>query len=368
MIGVRIRVPSRFTSPQTLRAAVFGTLILAALLLAGCRGHKEPPVSIKITRVPVADAGGPARMDYIEGRVEGARTGDYVVLYAHSGVWWVQPFGNQRTTKILADNSWKNSTHLGVEYAALLVEPGYSPMNRLEQLPAVGKGVRAIAVSSGAPGAPVPAKTIRFSGYDWVVRAASSDRGGEPNPYSTENSWTDEQGRLHLRMTERDGRMTCAEVSLPHSLGYGTYRFTVADTSHLPPTAVAAIFTWDPVRSEGFRNEMDIELSRWGNAKWDNAQYVVQPFFVPENVFRFSAPAGTLTHTMQWEPGRAVFRSYHGALTGAEAKPFAEHVFTSGVPAPSGESVHFNLYEFHPSRNKVHIPAEVVITRFEYLP
>ena len=33
-------------------------------------------------------------------------------------------------------------------------------------------------------------------------------------------------------------------------------------------------------------------MSRWGLAASKNAQYVVQPFYVPENISRFMAPAG----------------------------------------------------------------------------
>src|ERR1022692_151880 len=74
--------------------------------------------SVQLTRVPTGDPGGPLQMDYIEGRASGAGPGEQIILYARSGVWWIQPFKAQPFTNILPDSSWKNSTHLGSEYAA----------------------------------------------------------------------------------------------------------------------------------------------------------------------------------------------------------------------------------------------------------
>jgi|SRR5271166_2446325 len=70
----------------------------------------------------------------------------------------------------------------------------------------------------------------------------------EPNEYDPANAWTDEKGYLHLRMAQRNGHWTCAEVSLNRSLGYGTYRFVVQDTAHLRPSAVLGLFTWGDIR------------------------------------------------------------------------------------------------------------------------
>jgi hypothetical protein len=39
----------------------------------------------------------------------------------------VQPFRRYSYTEIAADGGWENMTHLGSEYAALLIAPGYQP-------------------------------------------------------------------------------------------------------------------------------------------------------------------------------------------------------------------------------------------------
>jgi hypothetical protein len=345
-------------------------LILVSVLLVGCHSKNLPlrKPSLQLTRVPSANPGGPEQLDYIEGRATDAGPDQQIVLYARSGFWWIQPFKDRPFTKIQADSTWKNSTHLGTEYAALLVEPGYRPESKIATLPKEGPGVVAIATVAGKTAAPIMSKVIHFSGYDWTVRAAGSDRGGEPNSYDPENAWIDPKGYLHLRMALRDGRWSCAEVNLTHSLGLGTYRFVVQDSAHLGPSAVLGMFTWDEAGADDARSELDIELSRWGSPGGKNAQYVVQPFYVPENVTRFTVPSGVLTHILRWERDTASFKTIRGSLVGPGSKTISAHVFTSGVPTPAAETVHISLYDFHHSKSILQLPAEVVIERFEYLP
>jgi len=307
-------------------------------------------------------------MEFIEGSVSNAKPGQKVVLYAHSGLWWVQPFANQTLTSVQADSTWKNSTHLGSEYAALLVNPGYQPAAKLQVLPPVGGAVAAVTVKSGAAGGPtsLATKTIHFSGYDWTVRASGSDRGGEPLSYDPENVWVDAKGNLHLRMGERNGRWACAEVYLTRALGLGTYRFVVQDSAHLPVSAIVGLFTFDEQSLDQARNELDVELSRWGNENGKNAQYVVQPFYIPENVVRFNVPPGVITHEFRWASGSAAFQTLRGSSPNGAV--IAKHEFTSGIPNAAGQTVHIDLYDYHHSRSGARDPVEVVIEKFDYLP
>ena len=343
-------------------------LIFAAALLSGCKSHSVPgkPV-VEITQAPMASLGGPDQMDAIEGRATNTRPGEQIVLYARSGVWWIQPLANQPYTKIQSDSTWRNLTHLGTEYAAVLVESGYRPAAKLVSLPAEGNGVAVVTVVQGRAGAPVATAAVHFSGYDWTARGTVSDHGGEPNQYSPSNVSIDGKGYMHLRMAQRDGRWSCAEVSLNRSLGYGTYKFVVQDSAHLEPSAVLGMFTWDDVRSADLHNELDIELSRWGDPKGKNAEYVVQPFYTPENLSRFTAPAGVLTYTLRWEPGSVSFETV-GGTADSHGKPISEHVFSSGVPVPANETIHIDLYDFHHSESSSQRPAEAVIERFEFIP
>ncbi len=347
-------------------------LVVASVSLAGCHaGNTSAKPSIQITQVPSAGAGGKDKLNYIAGQVSGASPGQQIVLYAHSGngVWWIQPLADQPFTKIQPDSTWRNSTHLGTEYAALLVEPGYQPAMKALALPQEGKGVVVVVTAKGTGAMPTEVtKVVHFSGYDWNVRTAPSERGGEWNNYDPANVWVDQKGFLHLQMQKHNGQWTCAELSLTRSLGYGSYRFVVEDSAHLPPSAMLGIYTWDEAGSEQSHNEFDIELSRWGNPGAENGQYVIQPFYVPENVVRFMAPAGVLSHEIRWEPGTMSFKTTRGAMESRGEKALGEHVFTVGVPTPATETIHMDLYDFHHSKSAAPHLSEVVIEKFEYLP
>jgi hypothetical protein len=93
---------------------------------------------------------------------------------------------------------------------------------------------------------------------------------------------------------------------------------------------------------------------------------VVQPYYVPANVSRFQAPAGTLTHTLRWEVGSASFRTVRGA-PGAP-RVVAEHTFSSGVPQPGNETLRINFYVFGYPPLTLPLPMEVIVQSFEFLP
>lgn len=328
---------------------------------AGCgisKASVEP--SIAFTRVPPAGDGSPDKLEEIEGRVTGARPGQRIVLFALSGVWWVQPLTGKPFTPIRADSTWKNSTHPGVAYAALLVDSSYRPPLIANALPEKGGPVRAVATVRGAQ-PESPSRILRFSGYQWETRETASDRGGSLNFYDPSNAWTDKNGLLHLRVTRQGDHWVSAEVKLSRSLGYGSYRFVVRDVSQLAPAAVFAMFTWDDV---GPSREMDIEISRWGEPEDKNAQYVIQPYLVPANTIRFDAPAGPLTFWMDWRPGRMAFKTVREST----GRVVAEHVFTSGIPTAGNERIYINLWAYVNKRYPLQHEFEVVIEKFEFLP
>ena len=343
-------------------------LFLCLFTLGGCHlRQKAAGPSIQFTRVPPATKGGPDTLDIIMGRVIGGNPQLQLVLYARSGKWWVQPTVGEPFTTIGLDSTWTNSTHLGTEYAALLVQPGFHPATTLNDLPAPGGQIVSVATIKGSEPSLHISKTLTFSGYEWRIRDAPSGRGGMNN-YSPNNAFTDSTGALHLRIAKDSDGWTCAEITLTRSLGYGTYSFVVRDISHLQPAAVFSIFTWDYSGAERNNGEMDVEISRWGDPTIKNAQYVVQPFAVPENTYRFELPSGVLTHSFRWESGRVLFRTFRGSDLNAKTVPIAQHLFTSGVPAHVAESVRLNLYVFRSAKAPISDESEVVVEKFEYLP
>jgi hypothetical protein len=345
--------------------------LIALVCVMGCQREQTPAKpTIEFTSIPNAMEGGPQAVTTIAGRVTGARPGQRIVLFARSGVWWVQPLKLQPFTVIEADGTWKNQTHFGLEYAAMLVENTYRPPATFDLLPEAAGPVLAIATTKGVPNPTFTRKTLQFSGYEWEVRQSVSERGGTINYHDASNAFTDADGRLHMRITPRDGGgWNSAELILTRGLGYGTYMAVVRDTSKLESAAVFSMFTWDEAGADPNHREMDIEISKWGDPKNKNGQFVVQPYHVPANVARFSVPSGLLTHAFRWEPGRVLFRTLRGEVTTATAgRPVFERLFTSGVPSPGGETVRLSLYVFVHTEHPLQNGTEVIVEKFVYLP
>ncbi len=139
------------------------TLLFFCFPINGCQvSRTENQVTgpaIVFTSVPTSDRrdvlGNPAKTSTIKGRVVGARPGQHIVLYAHalneSGqlIWYVQPLALEPLTEIRANATWRNLTHPGAEYAALLVDPGFKPPLRALSLPT--DGVAAVATTPPWP-------------------------------------------------------------------------------------------------------------------------------------------------------------------------------------------------------------------------
>jgi hypothetical protein len=346
-------------------------LIASVLGLAGCHRGEARDVDAKIlfTQVPQATSGDRNQQDVIEGTVSGARIGERLVVYSKTGgLWWLQPLLTSPFTAILPGGVWRNETHLGSDYAVLLVEPAYQPLAVLDKLPQPGRGVASVAVAPGQEKS--SSHFIDFSGFTWRVRWKPSDRGGTLSPYVPENVSTDDAGALHMRIVSRDGKWTCAELNLTRSLGYGTYSFVIEDMSKLDTSAVFGIFTWDYSTDQENHREFDIDISRWGDPQRKNAEFVVQPAFLPVNSSRFEAPAGKLKYTIVWEPGRIVMTTsrMNGSLDGAIV---SRHVFTTEIPTPGSESLRMTLYVYADPNHKasgLQHPVEVIVDGFEFLP
>jgi hypothetical protein len=349
-------------------AHALATLSFVCLFAFCCRSPNVAP-SIEFTSIPKADAGGPSELALVAGRVKGARPHQRIVLFARSDAgWWVQPFRSRPFTDIERDSTWKSSIHLGQEYAALLVDADYRPPATAESLPELGGGIVAVTRvgGSGKFVAPPP-KTIAFSGYDWFVRQTQNDRHGM-NDYDGRNVWVDSEGHLHLLLSERDGRWTSAEVRLTRSLGYGTYSFDVRDTSQLDPSAAFSMYTFDPLGSDQNFRELTVDVSHWGEPGNINGQFVVQPETVPANVFRFAIPAGLVTHSFRWEPGRVSFKAVRSDGTPRGDSLVAERLFTARVPTAGAENAYLTLLYDRGAARPPSKAIEVVVEKFAFLP
>src|SRR5262249_21571966 len=145
-----------------------GSTLAVCLLGLSCGSpYAKVAPSIEFTELPPAAEGSPDILLPIAGRVRNARRGQRIVLFARSGVWWVQPMGEKPYTAIQPDFTWKNSTHPGTAYAALLVDKDYHPPLTINALPREGGSIHAVARVEGPRLKPASVKKLNFSGYEW---------------------------------------------------------------------------------------------------------------------------------------------------------------------------------------------------------
>jgi len=178
--------------------------------------------------------------------------------------------------------------------------------------------------SNAAPLAPgrdpsTPYRTIKFAGLTWGVRSEYGSPG--PNEWSDALSsvWVDELGRLHLKVTNVNGKWYAAEVFSYGYARYGPHRFTVVKDNptldQIDPNLVLGLFLFKVGCGSGCASEIDIEFSRWRNPNsLFNTQYIVQPSSVSGNRYRFplTLSSSTSTHVIDWRSDRAIFSSYLG--------------------------------------------------------
>ncbi|MCA9784077.1 MAG: hypothetical protein KC518_10905 [Candidatus Cloacimonetes bacterium] len=202
-------------------------------------------------------------------------------------------------------------------------------------------------------------RTLSFADHSWRVKGPGW-YGPGPNNFSdsAESVWVDAQDRLHLTIRHRDAAWQSTEVVLEDALGYGDYIFTTQGAVDLlDPTAVLGLFLWQYGECyEGSSlwwnayNEIDVELSRWGNPANDLIQYVVQPWDWAGNIHRFDASFGNeelASHAFRWLPDRVEFRSWRGGPDDESGATLYQSWTYSGphIPRPEQPRVHLNLWQ-----------------------
>lgn len=215
-------------------------------------------------------------------------------------------------------------------------------------------------------------RVLDWSGYSWKVKTGIEPMGPGPNYFTSDPSmvWVDEDGLLHLSIKKVNGKWYCSELVCTESLGYGKYSFYIASkVDQLDPNAVLGLFTW---RDEGgqHNNEIDIELSRWGDPSAPNAQYVIQPYTIPGNIlrFRFEQSGDYSTHEFVWLPDMVYFHSFHGHYSGLEDSPeIKSWIYPKNrIPKPDKTHVRINLWLNNQNGLRKAKELEVVIKSFKF--
>lgn len=220
------------------------------------------------------------------------------------------------------------------------------------------------------------AKTLKFSGYDWIVRPSGTGGPG-PNDWDENNAWVDANDSLHLKLSRQADRWACAEVYTKDRLGFGRYQFwVVGRLDTLDPNVVFGLFSYPtPDVGPDGTNELDIEFARWGRTNAPVGNYTVWPT-VPagrQSTERFCVTlhGDYSTHRFSWSPTRVYFQSLHGHRDD-DHYPIASWLFQPSDPNSSLSQnpmpVHINLWCFKGEPPTDAQEVELVVRSFQFQP
>ncbi|WP_157236249.1 carbohydrate-binding protein [Chitiniphilus shinanonensis] len=238
------------------------------------------------------------------------------------------------------------------------------------------------------------AKTLSWAGYQWNVRSGGGGPG--PNTWDERNAWVDENGYLHLKVANRNGAWSSAEVQLlnPARVGFGTYQFQMLGRPDLlDRNLVFGFFTY-PSADVGpnATHEIDIEFARWGNDTYPWGNYTVYPneVGIEQSWAGFNDPLTTdrTTHRFAWSGGGVVYQALNGHVAvNDNAGQFMRWEFprsedpnnwlrrnkcpnNNAARCVSQKQQQFliNFWQFEGKAPANGQEAEVVLTGFTYLP
>ena len=354
----------------------------AVLLLTGyaCNSHAAPTVII--TNLPAYGS-----TDNLAGLVLGVDPAAYrvaVFIDVPPYGWYSKPTCAQALAAIQPDGSWSADITTGgadtnaTRIAALLVSTNYNQPCVLGEtfLPTnvFSAAIASAVVTREYPGV----RWINFSGYDWWVKTSpgTDQIGPGPNYFSdsTNNVWTDGQGWLHLRITNRSNQWQCAEIASARTFGYGSYRFELGSrVDNLDTNIVLGLFTWSDDPAYTYR-EMDVECARGFASDTNNAQFTVQPYYLSGHYARYCVPTGLVdsTHLLIWQSNSATFQSQSG---GYSPNPNPTNVIgawvfanASAVPQTGDENVRINLWLLFGHAPTDGQEVELVLKSFQFVP
>ena len=199
-----------------------------------------------------------------------------------------------------------------------------------------------LAVSSAS------AATVSFAGRTWQV----SDRYGAPGPCLFSNAcvWVDGSGWLHLEIRKIGTNWCSAEVQTTNTLGYGEYRWYVANrVDDLDTNAVGGLFTYQYV--PGGDNEIDFEFTKsFTDDPATNLHYTIQPYYASGHQYQkaMALTNENTTHRFIWNPGYIRWDSWYGH-TPAPPDDYRIGSWTymsNDVPVHSNEHCFINLWMF----------------------
>jgi hypothetical protein len=114
--------------------------------------------------------------------------------------------------------------------------------------------------------------------------------------------------------------------------------YTTSRIDLLDKNIVLGIFTYDNSAPEVNYRELDIEVSKWGDANIDNGQFVAQTNKPVENVLRFPVQltGDYVSHVIDWRTDRIYFQMIHGHHSFAPDYGYFIKEWTYPYPVPKG--------------------------------
>ncbi len=219
------------------------------------------------------------------------------------------------------------------------------------------------------------AKDIQFCGYTWTVRAG---RGGPgPNAWDENNVWLDSATNLHMKISLRDGKWACAEVTMQKRLGFGRYQFqTMGRPDRFDDNVVLGLFNY-PTRDvgSGGTHEIDIEYAKWGKAENPMGNFTVWPVEKEQRhvtkSFPFFLTGDQTTHRFTWSREQILFQLM-GGFRDDDREELFRWLYRPQEPArlisQQPMPVHINLWLFRGQPPKDGREVEVVIRAFTFTP
>jgi hypothetical protein len=322
--------------------------------------------SVEFTDVPPYGS-----FDNLQGKVHGVNTASNrvaVFIYVNGAGWFAKPTCAAPLTTIQPDGTWTADITTGgsdqnaTQIAAYVVPASFSHPCVTNAF-CIPDTVAQQALASALATRVAPAtRAFHWSGYDWWVKNSAAPVGPGPNYFSdsTNNVSIDAQGRLRLRITHVASNWPCAEIVMQKTLGYGTYAFHIASpVNALDPNVVLGLFTWSD--QPAFNNrEIDFEGGRWSYpADYQNAQFVVQPWYLPGQLVRYRIPplATNSVPSFTWQTNAITFLCATGTTT---AVPLTTNAllnasFESGTGTFAANWTQFN-FAYRTSTNDIFSP------------
>ncbi|WP_051278903.1 carbohydrate-binding protein [Chitinilyticum aquatile] len=240
------------------------------------------------------------------------------------------------------------------------------------------------------------AATLNWAGYQWDVRSGGGGPG--PNNWDERNAWVDADGKLHLKIANRNGVWSSAEIRLlnPARTHFGLYQFQIEARPELfDKNVVFGFFTYPSADVGGdATHEIDIEFARWGYDSAPVGNYTVWPTVSGAanswHGFEFSETSGKTTHRFSWQADRVDYQSLAGHVdAGNTGRQLAAWRFmpadragssagntrfscpgTDPAPCISQQPQQFliNLWQFQGKAPADGKDVEIVLAGFSYAP